>query len=66
MKRTIQWKVMIEENGEKIATLESAVGLPRENIESQFIIIGILENIKQKHLEILKTLYQQDTKGGAE
>jgi len=56
--KTIQWKIVIGDN-EKIASLENAVGLPKDSIESHLLIIGILENLKTKHLEAIKTLYKK-------
>lgn len=58
--RKIEWKVMIAEG--KIATLENAQGFPQEDIESHLTIIGLLENLKQKHLDKLKTLYEKTVK----
>lgn len=56
--KTIQWKVMLTDENQ-IASMENAVGLPVDQVESHLIIIGLLENLKQKHLEALKTLYQR-------
>lgn len=62
--KTIQWKIVIDNN--KIATLENGVGFPTDDIESHLTIIGLLENIKQKHLEKLNTLYSKTVKKGEE
>lgn len=60
--RTITLKIVINNN--KIATLENVIGLPSEDIESHLLIIGLLENLKQKHLEKLNTLYEKTMKKG--
>jgi hypothetical protein len=104
--RTIQWKVAITDN-EKIATMENAIGLPQDKVESHLliisllsemikngltwksngnlmearysfedidckiittkksfsVIIGLLENLKQKHLDKLNTLFEKTVKG---
>lgn len=58
--KTIQWKVALIDG--KLATMEEATGLPQAEIESHLTIIGILENLKQKHLDKLKTLYDKTVK----
>jgi len=55
--KTIEWKIVISDN--KIASIENAIGFPKENIESHLEIIGLLENLKQKHLDKLKTLFEK-------
>ena len=44
--------------------MENVTGLPQDEIESHLIIIGVLENLKQKHLEKMNTLFQKTVKGG--
>jgi len=61
MTKTIQWKVVLSDNN-KIVSMESASGLPQEDIESHLVIIGLLENLKQRHLEKLNTLYEKSFK----
>jgi hypothetical protein len=56
--KTIQWNVSITSETQ-MATLETAKGLPQNEVESHLLIIGILENTKQKHLDMLKTLYSK-------
>ena len=56
--RMIQWKIVLNEEN-KIASLENAVGLPQDKVESHLLIIGLLENLKQKHLEKLNTLFEK-------
>jgi hypothetical protein len=62
MTRTITWKVVLTEKNQ-IASLENATGLPIGDVESHLIIIGLLENLKQKHLEKLNTLFEKTVKG---
>lgn len=59
--RTIQWKVVVTKNN--IASMETAIGLPKDEIESHLLIIGLLENLKQKHLDKLQTLFEETKKG---
>lgn len=59
--RDITWTVRIADN--KIAIAERAKGFPSEDMESHLMIIGILENIKQKHQDKFNTLFQQTKKG---
>ena len=61
MARAITWKIMLTED--KIASVENAQGFPQDKIESHLIIIGLLENLKQKHLDKLNTLYENTKKG---
>ena len=56
--RRVKWTVVLGEN-EKIMSLEEAKGLPHDSVETHLIIIGILENLKQKHLDKLNTLYDK-------
>ena len=62
MTRTITWKVVLTDKNQ-IASLENATGLPIGDVESHLIIIGLLENLKQKHLEKLDTLFEKTVKG---
>jgi hypothetical protein len=56
--KEINWKVVIGDNN-KIASIEHAVGIKTNDVEDELLIIGILENLKQKHLDKLKTLYER-------
>jgi len=56
--RTIKWQVVIGDNNQ-IAIMENTVGFQNEQIESHLTIIGLLENLKQKHLEKINTLYHK-------
>jgi len=58
--REIMWNVRIADN--KVAIAEQGKGFPTDNIESHLLIIGILENIKQKHQERFNTLFNQTKK----
>ena len=49
------------DNGQ-IASMETATNIPQDSIESHLLIIGILENLKMKHTEKLKTLYSKTIK----
>ena len=60
--RTIQWKVAITDENQ-LASIENAIGLPQDKVESHLIIIGILENLKQQHQKKLNTLFEQTQKG---
>lgn len=62
--KTITWKIIIKED--RIASLETVVGLPQDKVSSHLEIIGILENLKQKHLDKLNTLYQKTVKGNGD
>ena len=59
--KSITWNIVITENNQ-IAMLENAVGLPQDKVESQLTIIGLLENLKQKHLDKLNTLFEKTVK----
>ena len=43
----------------QMALVEAQTGLDMAKIEDQLLMIGILDNIKQKHLDKLKTLYDK-------
>lgn len=63
--RKINWKVVLNDNN-KIMSLEEGTGFPPDEIESHLTIIGILENLKQKHLDKLNTLYDKTVSKGNE
>ena len=56
--KTITWKVVLDDNNQ-IASLENAVNFPQESVESHLLIIGLLENLKQKHLDKLNTKFEK-------
>jgi len=56
--KTIKWKIAIGKN-DKIITLEELTELSNNNLEDQLVIIGILEHLKQKHLDKIKTFYEK-------
>ena len=62
--KTVQWKVVLTDEN-KIASIEHATCLPQDKIESHLIIIGLLENLKQKHLEHLTTLFEKTVRKGS-
>ena len=59
--KKITWVVCLMDNGQ-IASMETATNIPQDAIESHLLIIGILENLKAKHQEKLKTLYSKTVK----
>jgi hypothetical protein len=56
--KNIQWRVALTDDN-KIASLEDAIGFDLTKVESHLIIIGLLENLKSKHQEELKSLYKK-------
>ena len=56
--KTITWKVVLDDNNQ-IASLENAINFPQDSVESHLLIIGLLENLKQKHLEKLNTKFEK-------
>lgn len=61
--KTATWRAGITDNG-KIALLEHAINLPQDQVESHLIMIGLLEDLKQHHLDKLRTLYEKTIKKG--
>jgi len=59
--KKITWVVCLMDNGQ-IASMETATNIPQDAIESHLLIIGILENLKAKHQEKLKTLFSKTVK----
>ena len=59
--KTVEWKVIINDKNQ-IASMENVVGFPQDQIESHLTIIGLLENLKQKHLDKMKTLFEKTIK----
>jgi len=56
--KTITWKVVLGDNNQ-IASLENAINFPQDSVESHLLIIGLLENLKQKHLDKLNTKFEK-------
>jgi len=56
--KNITWKVVLDDNN-RIVSLENAINFPQESVESHLLIIGILENLKQKHQEKLNTQFEK-------
>ena len=65
MVRKIEWKVAITDDNQ-IASMENAIGFPQDKIESHLTIIGLLENLKQRHLHKLNNLYEKTIKRGGD
>ena len=61
--RTIQWKVILTDDN-RIASMETATNFPQDSVESHLTIIGLLENLKQKHLDKLKTQFEKTVRKG--
>jgi hypothetical protein len=61
--KTIEWKVVLTDKNQ-IASAEKAQELPQDEIESHLIIIGLLDHLKQKHMDKLKTLYTKTIRKG--
>jgi hypothetical protein len=56
--RTINIKVVLT-NDNQIASIENSIGLPNDQIETHLILIGVYENLKQKHLDKLNTKFEK-------
>jgi len=56
--KTISWKIVLNDENQ-IASLENATNFPQDSVESHLLIIGILENLKIKHLEKLNTQFEK-------
>ena len=59
--KQLKLQIAILDNG-TMASLEEVAGFKADSIESQLLIIGMLDNLKQKHLDKLKTLYEASRK----
>ena len=59
--KSITWKVVLTDDN-RIVTFEEAISLPQDAIETHLTIIGVLENLKQKHLNKLNTLFERTVK----
>lgn len=55
--RTMEWKVLMQDN--KIGIVEHGFGFNASSVEDQLTIIGLLEDMKQTHLEKLKVLFNR-------
>jgi hypothetical protein len=60
--KSIQWRVAMTDDN-KIASLEDAIGFDLTKVESHLVIIGLLENLKAKHQDELKSLYKKRIEG---
>jgi len=63
MAKQIQFTLMLNDKNQ-LAILEHAEGLSNADIQDQLMIIGMLEDVKHKHLEMLNTLFQKAFKKG--
>lgn len=61
--KKIEWKVALDEKG-GIAVIEAVEGMSLDKLESHLIIIGILEDIKQKHLNKIETKVDKTVRRG--
>jgi len=61
--KTITWKIVLNDKNQ-IASLENAVNFPQDTVESHLLIIGLLENLKIKHLEKLNTQFEKTVRKG--
>lgn len=59
--KQIEWKVALDEDM-KLVIAEHAIGFPQDKLESHLTIIGILEDLKQKHMDLIKTFAQETRK----
>ena len=59
--KAIMWKVVINDD-QQIASMEHAQGFTQDSVESHLMIMGILDNLKQKHQDKLKTLFAKTKK----
>jgi len=56
--KKITWTIMLNDQNQ-IVSLENAINFPQNEIESHLLIIGLLENLKIKHLEKLNTQFEK-------
>ena len=57
-KKSVTWKVILSPEGTAQATMEIVNGFPKDTIESHYILMGMLDNLKSLHqrkIEILQT-----------
>lgn len=60
--KTIKWNIGLSDIDNKLISVEELTELSNDNLEHQLLIIGILENIKQRHLDKIKSLYEKTVK----
>lgn len=63
--RTITLKIVLTDDN-KVVMLEDVSGLPLDKAESQLLIIGMLENLKQHHLAKLDKKFEATAKKSSE
>jgi len=61
--RTLTIKMVLSDDN-RIGTIENVIGLPSDSVESHLLIIGLLENLKQKHLDKLNTQFEKTVRKG--
>jgi hypothetical protein len=61
--KTIQWKVVMTDDN-RIASVENAIGFDSSKVESHLLIMGILDNLKAKHQEKIKSLFEKTFEHG--
>ena len=59
--KSYECKIAITNNN-KILSVENTTSLPDDSVDSHLIIIGLLENLKQKHLKRLNTELERTIK----
>lgn len=59
--KTIKYIIKISEEN-KLAIIEELEGLTNSSLNDQFIIIGILDHLKEKHLKKINSLYEKTIK----
>jgi len=57
--KKISWEVAIDNERNKVGTIETVKGFDKNSLEDNYTIIGILDNLKQLHLDKLKTLLRK-------
>ena len=57
-KKSMKWTIAITDDN-RIATIEEFNGLTSESVEDELLVIGVLDNLKQKHLNKLNSHYSK-------
>jgi hypothetical protein len=61
MTKILQIRIAISDDN-KLVTVEDVKGFSQDKVESHLAIIGLLENLKQHHLDKLNKLYEKTIK----
>ena len=64
-KKTVTWRILLDEEGEQVATLEAVQGFPKDTVETHFVLIGMLENLKALHQRKLEILLSKSSSDGS-